>query len=105
MDITSLQPAVSSPAAPSQASPVSAQEAAQRRQLLQAANVINESGVLGQNQLEFLLDRQTHQGGHPGSGPCDERSYLPNTSGICFAAGARLGYFGKSNSIGRRYVE
>jgi flagellar protein FlaG len=61
MDITSLQPAASSPAGPSQASPVSVQEAAQRRQLLQAAKSVNESGVLGQNQLEFLLDRQTHR--------------------------------------------
>ncbi len=58
MDITSLQPAASSIAA---SSPVSVQEAGQRRQLLQAANSVNESGVLGQNQLEFLLDRQTHR--------------------------------------------
>ena len=36
-------------------------EAAQRRQLLQAAQSVNESGILGQNQLVFLLDRQTHQ--------------------------------------------
>jgi len=58
MDITSLQPAVSSTAASSQ---VSVAEAGQRRQLLQAANSVNESGVLGQNQLEFLLDRETHR--------------------------------------------
>ncbi len=58
MDITSLQPAASSPAASSQ---VSVQEAAQRRQLLQAAKSVNESGVLGQNQLVFVLDRQTHR--------------------------------------------
>jgi len=58
MDITSLQPAVSLAAASSQ---VSVAEAAQRRQLLQAANSVNESGVLGQNQLVFLLDRQTHR--------------------------------------------
>ena len=37
------------------------EEAAQRRQLLQAAQSVNESGVLGQNQLVFLLDRQTHR--------------------------------------------
>ncbi len=61
MDITSLQPAASSPTASSQVSQVSVQEAAQRRQLLQAAKSVNESGVLGQNQLEFLLDRQTHR--------------------------------------------
>ena len=36
-------------------------EAAQRRQLLQATKAVNESGVLGQNQLVFLLDRQTHR--------------------------------------------
>ncbi|MGB6947506.1 MAG: flagellar protein FlaG [Bryobacteraceae bacterium] len=61
MDITSLQPAAFSPTASSQVSQVSVQEAAQRRQLLQAAKSVNESGVLGQNQLEFLLDRQTHR--------------------------------------------
>jgi flagellar protein FlaG len=58
MDITSLQPAVASSVASSQVSMV---EAAQRRQLLQAAQSVNESGILGQNQLVFLLDRQTHQ--------------------------------------------
>jgi len=61
MDITSLQPAASSPGASSQVSRVSVQEAAQRRQLLQAAKSVNESGVLGQNQLVFLLDPQTHR--------------------------------------------
>lgn len=58
MNITSVQLAASSPPASPQ---VSAQEAGQRRQLLQAARSVNESGVLGQNQLEFLLDRQTHR--------------------------------------------
>jgi uncharacterized FlaG/YvyC family protein len=61
MDITSLQPVASSRAAPSQVAQVSVQEAAQRRQLLQAAKSVNESGVLGQNQLVFLLDPQTHR--------------------------------------------
>jgi uncharacterized FlaG/YvyC family protein len=61
MNITSLQAAAPAPAASSQSSQVSVQEAAQRRQLLQAANAVNESGMLGQNQLEFLLDRQTHR--------------------------------------------
>ena len=58
MDITALQPAATSRAASSQ---VTLEEAAQRRQLLQAAQSVNQSGVLGQNQLVFLLDRQTHQ--------------------------------------------
>jgi uncharacterized FlaG/YvyC family protein len=60
MAITSLQSA-SSPAVSSQTAQVSVQEAAQRRQLLQAAKSVNESGVLGQNQLVFLLDPQTHR--------------------------------------------
>ncbi len=58
MGITSIQVAASVPPSSQQ---VSVQEAAQRRQLLQAANSVNESGILGQNQLEFLLDRQTHR--------------------------------------------
>jgi uncharacterized FlaG/YvyC family protein len=58
MDITSLQLAATSSVASSQ---VSVEEAAQRRQLLQAAQSVNESGVLGRNELVFLLDRQTHR--------------------------------------------
>jgi uncharacterized FlaG/YvyC family protein len=58
MDITSLQLAAASVAASPQ---VSAQEAAERRQLLQAANSVNDSGILGQNQLQFLMDRETHR--------------------------------------------
>jgi flagellar protein FlaG len=58
MSITSLQPAPSSVAAPPQ---VTAEEAGQRRQLLQAAQSVNQSGGLGQNQLVFLLDRDTHR--------------------------------------------
>lgn len=58
MVITSLHPDNSSPPAQAQ---VSAEQAAQSRQLLQAAKSVNESGVLGQNQLVFLMDRETHR--------------------------------------------
>ncbi len=58
MDITSIQPAGASPAASSQ---VTVQEAAQRRQVLQAAQSVNESGVLGPHPLVFVQDRQPHQ--------------------------------------------
>jgi uncharacterized FlaG/YvyC family protein len=61
MDITSLQPTVSLPAVSTGSAQVTVEQAAQRRQLLQAAQSVNESGALGQNQLVFLLDRQTHQ--------------------------------------------
>ncbi len=61
MDITSLQPTVSLPAASVGSAQVTVEQAAQRRQLLQAAQSVNESGALGRNQLVFLLDRQTHQ--------------------------------------------
>jgi flagellar protein FlaG len=58
MDIGSLQPASSlQPVSP----PVSVEEAAQRRQLLQATQSVNDSGFLGKNQLVFMLDRQTHR--------------------------------------------
>ena len=46
--ISSIQPAATTPAVSSQ---VSVEEASQRRQLLQAAQSVNDSGVLGQNQL------------------------------------------------------
>jgi uncharacterized FlaG/YvyC family protein len=58
MEVTSIQPTAIAPAASAQ---VSVAEAAQRRQLLEAAQSVNESGVLGQNQLVFFLDRQTHR--------------------------------------------
>jgi uncharacterized FlaG/YvyC family protein len=62
MGIISLQAAAVTPQSAAQATPqVSVEEAAQRRQLLQAANSVNKSGVLGQNQLVFIMDRQTHR--------------------------------------------
>ena len=36
------------------------EEAAQRRQLVQAAKSVNASGTLGQNQLVFTVDPTTH---------------------------------------------
>ena len=58
MEISSVQPnVVSSPQAP----PVAAAEAAQRRELIQATKSVNESGLLGHNQLVFLIDRTTHK--------------------------------------------
>ena len=37
------------------------QQAAERRQLLQAIKTVNESGELGRNQLVFIVDSQTHR--------------------------------------------
>ncbi len=37
------------------------EEAAQRRQLVQAARSVNGSGILGENQLVFSVDRSTHR--------------------------------------------
>ncbi len=58
MVINPLQPGVSSPPTRPQ---VSVQQAAQSRQVVQAAKSVNESGVLGQNQLVLIVDRQTHR--------------------------------------------
>jgi flagellar protein FlaG len=44
-----------------QASSVSTDVAAQRRQILQASKSVNESGLLGRNQLVFSVDSQTHK--------------------------------------------
>jgi uncharacterized FlaG/YvyC family protein len=41
-------------------SPVAAAQAAQRWEVLQAARSVNDSGLLGHNQLVFLIDRTTH---------------------------------------------
>lgn len=58
MVINSLQPTGSPPATRPQAS---IEQAAASRQLISAAKSVNESGVLGQNQLVFIVDRQTHR--------------------------------------------
>ena len=58
MEISSIKPSVD---LFSQAPPVAAEEAGQRRDLIQAAKSVNESGLLGHNQLVFLVDRATHR--------------------------------------------
>jgi uncharacterized FlaG/YvyC family protein len=40
---------------------VSAEQAAQRRQVIQAATSINGSGMLGRNELVLSVDGQTHR--------------------------------------------
>jgi flagellar protein FlaG len=58
MDISAIQTDAYSL---SQATRSASAEVAQRRQVIQAARTVNESGVMGQNQLVFLVDRQTHR--------------------------------------------
>lgn len=41
--------------------PVAATEAAQRRQLIKATKTVNESGLFGNNQIVFAVDRATHR--------------------------------------------
>jgi|SRR5580658_4873549 uncharacterized FlaG/YvyC family protein len=58
MDLSAVTSAdVGSP----QTSVVSSGVAAQRRQLVQAARAVNESGLLGSNQIVFSVDSQTHR--------------------------------------------
>ena len=58
MVINPVRPDISSPQARTQ---VSVQQAAQSRQVVQAARSVNESGVLGPNRLVLIMDRQTHR--------------------------------------------
>jgi uncharacterized FlaG/YvyC family protein len=58
MEITSTKPSIN---VAEQAPQVAAAEAAQRRQLIRASRSVNESGLLGRNQLVFLIDRATHR--------------------------------------------
>jgi len=47
--------------APAHSQPA-AEQLAERRDLIQASRAVNQSGVLGeQNELVFVLDRQTHR--------------------------------------------
>lgn len=43
------------------AAPVSTHDAAQGRQVAQAAKAVNESGMLGKDQLVLLIDSRTHR--------------------------------------------
>lgn len=58
MELTSINPAAYSHSSTSAVSP---QEAAQRRELRQAAKTVNSSGTLGENQLVISVDRATHR--------------------------------------------
>lgn len=102
MNITSLQPTVSTPAGSSQ---VSVEEAAQRRQLLQAAQSVNESGVLGRNQLVFLLDRQTHRTVIRLVDPTTNQVVSQIPPEYVLRLAQDLGSSLKSNDVRRRYVE
>jgi len=44
-----------------QATQAPAADMAHRRHLIQASRSVNESGMLGRNQLVFLIDRVTHR--------------------------------------------
>ncbi len=59
MNITSSSPI--SPPLPPTTPTMPREELAQRRELVQAAKSVNSSGVLGQNQLVFSVDRATHR--------------------------------------------
>jgi len=58
MEISSIKPPVD---LLSQAPQTPAAESTQRRQLMQATKTVNESGLLGHNQLVFMVDRATHR--------------------------------------------
>jgi uncharacterized FlaG/YvyC family protein len=58
MDISSIKPGGYSPPQTASLHPA---QAVQRRQLMQAVKSVNQSGVLGHNELVFLLDRQSHR--------------------------------------------
>lgn len=58
MNISSSNP--SAPSIVQSVTTVPPEEAAQRRQLVQAAKSVNASGTLGQNQLVFAVDPTTH---------------------------------------------
>jgi uncharacterized FlaG/YvyC family protein len=58
MEISSIKP---SGYAVQQPTTLDADQAAHRRQLIQAMKSVNESGLLGNNELVFSVDRQTHR--------------------------------------------
>lgn len=60
MNISSSSP-ISPPLQPTTAHAVPPEEIAHRREVVQAAKTVNSSGILGQNQLVFSVDRATHR--------------------------------------------
>lgn len=57
MDISSVKPSGYSLTQPASSS----QQTAENRQVLRAVNSVNQSGTLGENQLVFSIDRETHR--------------------------------------------
>ena len=58
MEISSIKPSGYAVQQPTSLNP---DQAAQRRQLMQAIKSVNDSGLLGNNELVFSVDRQTHR--------------------------------------------
>lgn len=58
MDITSIKPSASPQTT---VASIPAPEARERRELIAATKSINASGLLGQNQVVFMVDRQTRR--------------------------------------------
>lgn len=58
MEISSIKPSGYAVQQPASLNP---DQAAHRRQLLKAVTSVNASGLLGNNELVFSVDRQTHR--------------------------------------------
>jgi flagellar protein FlaG len=58
MEISSIKPIGYAVQQPTSIGP---DQTAQRRQLMQAIKSVNNSGLLGNNELVFSVDRQTHR--------------------------------------------
>lgn len=58
MEISSIKPSGYAVQQPTTLDP---NQAAQRRQLMQAVKSVNNSGFLGNNEMVFSVDRQTHR--------------------------------------------
>jgi uncharacterized FlaG/YvyC family protein len=58
MEISSIKPIGYAVQQPTSLDPA---QAAYRRQLMQATKSVNDSGLLGNNELVFSVDRQTHR--------------------------------------------
>jgi len=58
MDVVSISP---TDTAFPQSTPVPPAEAAERRELISAAKAVNASDLMGENQLVFTIDPQTHR--------------------------------------------
>ena len=81
------------------------QQVAAQRQLVQATRVVNQSGILGRNQIVFSIDGQTRQRVVLIEDKETHDNSAADSARICFGAGAKSRPLLEKKPKGNRYVD